>query len=291
MKKAVLLRSCAALFVPFAATTFLATPAVAQETTSAITGTVMSAGRPVPNATVTITHVPSGTVLRTTTSADGSFTASGLRVGGPYTVAVASRAGSTSVTDIFTVAGQPFNLPVEIAPSSSTAIVVTATRVRGAGVIGSGPSTVLTANDISKVASVNRDIRDLMRRDPFATLDSSQSTGRQVTFAGTNPRFNRFTVDGVPITDSFGLNPDALPSRRGPVPLDAIGEFQTRSRPTTSAKASSRAASSTPFCGRAPTTIQGTAFFTFNSGRADRFPPQARQLQPDGGHRPAELHQ
>jgi len=265
VKKAVLLRSCAALFVPFAATTFLATPAVAQETTSAITGTVMSAGRPVPNATVTITHVPSGTVLRTTTSADGSFTASGLRVGGPYTVAVASRAGSTSVTDIFTVAGQPFNLPVEIAPSSSTAIVVTATRVRGAGVIGSGPSTVLTANDISKVASVNRDIRDLMRRDPFATLDTSQSTGRQVTFAGTNPRFNRFTVDGVPITDSFGLNPDALPSRRGPVPLDAIGEFQTRVAPYDIREGFFQGGVINAILRSGTNHYQGTAFFTFNS--------------------------
>ena len=48
MKKAVLLRSCAALFVPFAATTFVATPAVAQETTSAITGTVIQSGAPSP---------------------------------------------------------------------------------------------------------------------------------------------------------------------------------------------------------------------------------------------------
>ena len=52
MKKAVLLRTCAALFVPFAATTFVATPAAAQETTSTISGTVTAAGAPVPNATV-----------------------------------------------------------------------------------------------------------------------------------------------------------------------------------------------------------------------------------------------
>jgi len=233
VKKAFLLRSCAALFAPIAAGAMIATPAMAQETTSSISGTVMSKGTPVPNAAVTITHVPSGTVARTTTSADGTFVASGLRVGGPYTVDIASTAGHTRVTDIYTVAGQPYNLPVDIAPQAAQApeIVVTASRIRGAGVIGTGPATVLTANDISKVASVNRDIRDLMRRDPFATLDTSQSTGRQVTFAGVNPRFNRFTVDGVPITDSFGLNPDALPSRRGPVPNDSIGEFETEVAP------------------------------------------------------------
>ena len=265
MKKAVLLRTCAALFVPFAAATFVATPAVAQETTSSITGTVTSGGTPVANATVTITHVPSGTVSRTTTTSDGAFTAAGLRVGGPYTVSVASKAGNTSVTDIYTVAGQPFNLPVEIAPRASTAIVVTASRVRGAGVIGTGPSTVLNANDISKIATVNRDIRDLMRRDPFATLDTSQSTGRQVTFAGTNPRFNRFTVDGVPITDSFGHNPDALPSRRGPVPLDSIGEFQTKVAPYDIREGFFQGGVINAILRSGTNHFQGTAFYTYSS--------------------------
>ena len=50
-------------------------------------------------------------------------------------------------------------------------------------------------------------------------------------FAGQNARFNRFSVDGVPVTDNFGLNPDGLPSRRSPVPFDAIGQFQTKVAP------------------------------------------------------------
>lgn len=216
----------AALMIPAAA--------YAQETTTTIRGSVNAGGAPVAGAQIVITDINSGTKATTTTDASGNFSASGLRAGGPYEVDVTSGAGSTKINDIYTVVGQPYELPIDIsAPAAGTTgdIVISATRVKGAGVIGSGPSTVLSANDISKVASVNRDIRDLMRRDPFATLDTSQSTGRQVTFAGTNPRFNRFTVDGVPITDSFGLNPDALPSRRGPVPLDSIGEFQTKVAP------------------------------------------------------------
>ncbi|MFL6758492.1 carboxypeptidase regulatory-like domain-containing protein [Sphingomonas sp.] len=231
MKKAVLLRSCAALFVPFAAVTFVATPAIAQETTSSISGTVTAAGVPVPNATVTIIHVPSGTRTVARTNAAGAYTAAGVRNGGPYTVTASARGfANAQVTDVYTTLGQTFELPLTL-EAAGREIVVTASRVRGARSISSGPATILTANDISKIASVNRDIRDLMQRDPFASLDASQSTGRQVTFAGTNPRFNRFTVDGVPITDSFGLNPDALPSRRGPVPLDAIGQFETKVAP------------------------------------------------------------
>lgn len=210
--------------------------ASAQETTSTIRGSVMANGAPVGDARVKITNSATGTVRDLTTDSAGTFNAPGLPIGGPYTVEVSSPQGNTQVTDVFTVAGQPFLLPVELAATTGSDaagpdIVVTASRVRGAGLTASGPTTVLNANDISKVASVNRDIRDLMRRDPFATLDTSSTNGRQVTFAGQNPRFNRFTIDGVPITDSFGLNPDALPSRRGPVPLDSIGQFETKVAP------------------------------------------------------------
>ncbi len=231
MKRSVLLRSCAALLVPFSAVTFVATPAAAQDTTSSISGTVTGGGAPVANATVTVIHVPSGTRTTVTTNASGAYTASGVRTGGPYTVSVAARGfAAAQVTDVYTTLGQTFELPLRLEPAGKE-IIVTASKVKGARDISEGPATVLNANQISKITSVNRDIRDLMERDPFATLDSTQSTGRQVSFAGVNPRFNRFTIDGVPVTDSFGLNSDGLPSRRGPVPLDSIAQFETKEAP------------------------------------------------------------
>ena len=264
MKKAILLRSCAALFVPFAASTFVATPAVAQETTSSIGGTVTANGAPVQNATVTVVHVPSGTRSTVRTNAAGAYIFPGVRTGGPYTVTVSARGfANAQVTDIYTTLGQAFELPLTLEPVGKE-IIVTASRVRGARNISGGPATVLTANDISKVASVNRDIRDLMQRDPFATLDSSQSTGRQVTFAGTNPRFNRFTIDGVPITDSFGLNPDALPSRRGPVPLDAIGQFETKVAPFDIREGFFEGGVINAVLKSGTNAFHGSAFFTYN---------------------------
>ena len=246
MKKAFLLRSCVAFLVPIAAGAIFAPPAAAQETTSSISGTVTAGGAPVGNATVTVIHVPSGTRTTVTTNAAGAYAAPGVRTGGPYTVSVSAPGFSTAqVTDVYTTIGQTFELPLTLEPVGNE-IVVTASRVKGARDISEGPATVLNANQISKVASVNRDIRDLMARDPFATLDSSQSTGRQVSFAGVNPRFNRFTVDGVPVTDSFGLNPDGLPSRRGPVPLDSIAQFETKEAPYDIREGSSKAESSTP---------------------------------------------
>lgn len=221
-------------FLLGAAVAALAIPAAAsaQETTSTIRGSVSSAGAPVAGATVTVVNVPSGTTSTVTTGADGSFNASGLRVGGPYTVTVeAPGYQGATITDIQTVVGQAFDVPIELAAEGGEDIVVTASALPTARSIGQGPATVLGAEKIETIATVNRDVRDLMRRDPFARLDDTPGGGRAVSFAGQNARFNRFTVDGVPITDNFGLNPDGLPSRRSPIPLDAIGQFQTKVAP------------------------------------------------------------
>ncbi len=242
-------------------------PAYAQETTSSITGTVTAGGRPVGNATVTIVHVPSGTRTTATSNASGTYVASGLRAGGPYTVTVSAPGyENMQVTDVATNVGQTFQLPLAL-ESTGNEIVVTATHVKGARSISQGPAMVLNANQIGKVASVNRDIRDLMQRDPFATLDSSQSTGRQVSFAGVNPRFNRFTVDGVPITDSFGLNPDALPSRRGPVPLDSIGQFETKVAPYDIREGFFQGGVINAILKSGTNQFHGTGFFTYSSDK------------------------
>ena len=230
------------LFLGVAAIALVAPAAVsAQETTSSIRGTVTASGAPVAGATVEIVNVPSGTTSTVTTDAAGSFNAGGLRVGGPFRVTVrAAGYPDTTVTDIQTVVTQAYELPIELTEVAAQAeepaadggeIVVSASRLPNARSVSQGPATVLSAAQIASVASVNRDVRDLMRRDPFARLDDTPTGGRAVSFAGQNARFNRFSVDGVPVTDNFGLNPDGLPTRRSPIPFDAIGQFQTKVAP------------------------------------------------------------
>jgi hypothetical protein len=217
------------LFIGAAVAALVAPASVqAQEVTSVIRGTVTNNGAPVAGATVTATHVPSGTRSTTTTDENGGYTLTGLRAGGPFTVSINN--DQASVTDINTVIGTPYDLPIELADFAQD-IVVTAAAVARAGNISQGPATILTSEQISTVASINRDVRDLSRRDPFARLSDSPGGGRAVSFAGQNARFNRFTVDGVPVTDNFGLNPDGLPTRRSPIPFDAIGQYQTRVAP------------------------------------------------------------
>lgn len=199
----------------------------AQETTSSIRGVVTAAGAPVSNASVTVTHVPSGTSSTVTTNADGSFNAQGLRIGGPFSVSVVAGGYSEStVTDIQLTAGQPLRLPISIEKSQD--IVVTASRSRSTE-LSPGPITALGREAIEGVATVNRDVRDIARRSPFATLDATN--GRGVEIAGQNGRLNLFTVDGIRFSDNFGLNTGGLPTARGPVPLDAIEQLSVKIAP------------------------------------------------------------
>jgi hypothetical protein len=218
----------AASVVSLSAAAILPAPVMAQETTSSVRGTVESDTGPVAGATVTITHVPSGTVQRATTGADGSFTASGLRVGGPFQVAVeAPGFEGAQVDELFLQAGQTFRLPIVVQAQSE--IVVTASNLAGARVTSTGPVTTLNRDDIEGVASVSRDIRDIARRDAFVTIDASNA--RTIEVAGQNGRLNRFSVDGVQLSDDFGINNGGLPTSRGPVPYDAIEQLSVKVAP------------------------------------------------------------
>ncbi len=246
----------------------LATPVMAQETTSTIRGTVTNGGAPVGGATVEIRNTETGSSASATTEASGSFNVSGLRAGDRYSVTVtASGLPSATVTDVVTVVSQAYDLPIELAGEGSTAgneIVVSASRLKGAGSVSQGPATVLGTEQIANVVSVNRDIRDLSRRDPFARLDDSPST-RAISFAGQNPRYNKFSVDGVAITDSFGLNSDGLPSRRSPIPYDAIGQFQAKVAPFDVREGNFQGGSINIVLRSGKNDFQGTAFFAHTS--------------------------
>ena len=246
----------AALVIPGAA--------MAQDVTSTVRGTVTVDGAPVSGASVVIENTGTGQSLNTTTSDSGTFTFNGLRPGGPYTVRVQSADGNTQVTDIFTDVGQSFDLPIAL-ESTGGDIVVTASSIVNAGSISQGPATILTAEKIATIASVNRDIRDLSRRDPFARLDDTPSGGRSISFAGQNARFNKFSVDGVAVTDNFGLNPDGLPSRRSPIPFDAIGQFQAAVAPYDVRQGNFQGGAINIVLRSGTNDFQGTGFFAYSA--------------------------
>jgi len=244
--------------------TGLSAPAAAQEVSSSIRGTVDTQGNAVAGAKVTIVHEPSGTRSTTTTDSDGSFSAGNLRIGGPFSVTVSAPGfADAKVTDVYLQAGQPFRLPVSLEATSE--IVVTAEAVSGARVTSQGPLTVLSRAELEGVASVAGDIRDAARRDPFVSMDASNS--RTIEIAGNNGRLNRFSVDGIQFSDDFGLNNGGLPTNRGPVPFDAIEQLTVKVAPFDISEGDFQGGAVDVVLRSGGNDFTGSAFFTYTDDK------------------------
>ncbi len=210
--------------------TLASTAVYAQETTSAVRGQVTGEnGAPVAGATVVITHTPSGTRSATVSNAQGVFDARGLRVGGPYTVTVAAPGfESRSVSDINLTQAETLRLNLDLA-SAATVEEIVVTAARNPEADNSGSNSTLTRDSIEAVVSVNRDIRDLARRNLMASANTTADGG--ISIAGSNPKMNRITIDGTSVQDDFGLNAGGLPTLRGPISLDAVEQFTVQAVP------------------------------------------------------------
>lgn len=213
-------------------TAAIVAPAEAQVTTSSIRGNVMTdAGASVSDATVTITHTPSGTVSTATTNASGAFSARGLRVGGPYTVAVDGGDFATvEVTDLYLTLDNTLSLPITVSGARTMDTVVVTGTSALAGFASEGLSTTLGIEALGELASIDRDIADAALLDPFASINYN-SRNKELSIAGANNRFNSLTIDGVALNDRFGLNANGYPTQRSPIPYDAIESLSIQTAP------------------------------------------------------------
>mmetsp|Transcript_24120 Transcript_24120/g.31421 ORF Transcript_24120/g.31421 Transcript_24120/m.31421 type:complete len:1071 (+) Transcript_24120:47-3259(+) len=214
-------------------TAAIVAPAEAQVTTSSIRGDVTNeAGAAVSGATVTITHTPSGTVSAATTNANGAFSARGLRVGGPYTVAVSGGDfAPVQIDEIYVSLDQTLSLPVTVSGARTMdTVVVTGTRAL-AGFSNEGLSTSLGLEALNELTSIDRDITDAAQLDPFASINAQTGGAKELSIAGANNRFNSLTIDGVALNDRFGLNANGYPTQRSPISFDAIESLSIQTAP------------------------------------------------------------
>jgi hypothetical protein len=194
--------------------------AVAQETSSQLSGFVVGEdGQPIAGATVTIVHLPSGTTDTSTTGASGQFAAIGLRVGGPYRVtAQAEGMQDAVVEDLHTQLGERTSLTLVAQPIATLSDVeVTGSSGRDVSI---GAGSRYGSQEVRELPSISRDIKDVVRIDPKAWVDATNSDALEV--AGVNNRYNTITVDGVRQSDDFGLNNNGYPTQRSPLSVDAI---------------------------------------------------------------------
>ncbi|PPU50793.1 TonB-dependent receptor [Xanthomonas arboricola] len=204
-------------------------PVFAQSTSAGVAGLVTSsAGQPVPNAEVTITHVESGTVSRATTDASGRYNARGLRVGGPYTITITkSGEGTKTEEGVYLNLNQVNSVDASLGGDVTTLGAVQAiggdygSALFSANKMGTG--TNVTREQIESLPSINRNLQDYVRLDPrVAQTDKARN---EISVGGQNPRFNLIRVDGISTNDAFGLESNGLPTPRQPFSMDVIDEI------------------------------------------------------------------
>jgi hypothetical protein len=205
----------------------LAPLAFAQGVVSAgLTGVVRdNAGKPVPGATITATHVPTGTSYSAVSTESGRYNFRGLIVGGPYTVSVsAPRMKNAEVSDITTQLGQAVDVNVTLEPAD--VVVMQKMTVAGSkeelDSTATGAASVLTRDQILSQPTVQRSFADMARTNSAVTLRNVFGDRQEamLTAVGQNNRFNSIMLDGARINDQFGLNASGLQSFFNPLSLE-----------------------------------------------------------------------
>ncbi|MGA9335729.1 MAG: TonB-dependent receptor [Rudaea sp.] len=206
--------------------------AFAQNTSAAMSGRVTDAsGKPVAGATVRIVHVPSGTASVTTTDANGRYIAQGLRVGGPYHVeAQGNGIKDIGVDNVYLELGQVATTNLAEAAVAATqlkSVTVTANALDSTfNADNKGVGTNVSGRALETAVSGNRSLDDIARLDPRITV-VDQSDG-SISLAGQNNRYNNISVDGLAVTDPFGLNSNGLAFTGSPISPDTIAAYEIK---------------------------------------------------------------
>ena len=208
-------------------------PVIAQVTTSSITGTVKnkSNNESLAGATVTATHVPTGTVYRTIARKDGSFDIHNVAPGGPYTIETTYSGFETDTkSDVYLALGEMSRLDADL--TSKTGVlseVVVAATTRRPGNLG-GTQTNIGRDKIANLPSVGRNLNDFVRYTPQVKITNSGG----ISFVGQNNRYNSFMIDGSVNNDVFGLSEQGTNGGRANVPpisIDAIDQIVVQISP------------------------------------------------------------
>ena len=209
----------------------LSTTAIAQETSSAMRGVITGPqGNPAANTRVIVVHEPTGTVNEFVTSADGSFSAKGLRVGGPYTVTVDSdQYQDAKLEDLYLALGDTLRITSQLKANDIERIAVSGSMIM---VDSGGASSNFGEETIDNMPSLNRDLKDIARINPLVSINGAG----EMTVAGGNPRSNSITVDGIGQNDDFGLNYGGYPTEQPPVSLSSIEQISVDVAPFSSKK-------------------------------------------------------
>ncbi len=190
-------------------------------TTASVNGIVADDKGTIPGATVTITHVPTGTVYSTVTRADGRFNLVNLRVGGPYTFKITFIGYKDYVVDNINLSiGQDDKIDAKLENNTTALkeVVVSGTQGKVINSNRTGARETITRSQIDALPTLNRSLADFTKLTPSAN---------GLSFGGRSNLFNNMTVDGALFNNSFGLASTlGGQTNSQPISLDAIEQIQ-----------------------------------------------------------------
>ncbi len=202
-----------------------------QVTTSSISGLVKNnSGNSLAGATITATHIPTGTVYSTTARTGGRFDINNMNAGGPYSIEASFVGFETdSKTNLFLTLGetQTFNFILNDKNGQLSTVVLTGRRTSSAK---TGLETSISRDKLALLPTVGRNLNDFFRFTPQAKLTATGG----ISLGGQNNRFNGFLIDGAINNDVFGLSEQGTNGGRAgtpPISIDAIDQITVQLSP------------------------------------------------------------
>ena len=204
----------------------------AQETVSSIGGIVKGGnGEPLVGATITATHLPTGTSYRVIARAGGRYDINNLTPGGPYQIVV-SFVGflDEKREEVFLSLGDKgrYDFALVDKAGNLTELILSTRRALSQG--KGGTETGIGTDKINSMPTISRNMTDYLRFTPQAKIVGEGA----ISIAGQNNRYNSFYIDGAINNDVFGLAASGTNGGQmniSPISIDAIDQFQVTLSP------------------------------------------------------------
>ena len=210
----------------------------AQNTTGNLSGSVKADnGESLVGATVTLLHVPTGTVYKVQVRKSGFFDISNLQPGGPYTLTASYvNYQNEKREEIYINLGDVARVDVVLSSKTEKLadVTVNASRKSSDLSVRGGVQTIIGRDKIENLPTVGRNLQDFLRFTPSVKMTGGTGGLTGISIAGQNNRFNSLYIDGAVNNDQFGLSASGTNGGQtsvGPISIDAIDQFQVMVSP------------------------------------------------------------
>jgi len=256
-------------------------------TTAGMNGQILDENsQPLLGATVVAIHGPTGSQFGAITGPKGFYRIPNMNVGGPYSI-TASYVGHESYEkgNINLTLGQNYqlNITLGVAQVALAEVEIVGRRVKEYDVFDgnrTGAETVVGADQIADLPSVNRNLADFTRMTPQAIVDGNGA----ISIAGINNRYNAISFDGAVNNDVFGLSPSGTNGGQTygtPISMDAIEQFQITLAPYDVRQSGFAGASINAITRSGSNTWSGSAYYFFrNENLAGKTPTDNEDVEP-----------